>query len=106
MPWEVLNKSVRSEYFPFVPSIHLAARGTQGERKMYRTIAGTYSAIPLLLLEKKIVEIHQAQDQAGIALDSAMDMIADALSKAAIQPPLAVKAPGSVSVCNDNAEQG
>ncbi len=34
-------KSVRGEYFPFAPSIHLAGRGTQDERKMYRTIIWT-----------------------------------------------------------------
>lgn len=44
--------------------------------------------------QTSIPQILYSQDQAGIALDSAMDMIADALSKAAIQPPLAVKAPG------------
>ena len=63
---EAMNMSVRGECFPFDPSIHRAARGTdettshstslpkdgnqvagyQGERKMYRTIAGTYSALP------------------------------------------------------------
>ena len=37
---EALNKPVRGEYFPFAPSIHRAARDTQDERKMYRTIVG------------------------------------------------------------------
>jgi hypothetical protein len=46
MPREALNKSVRGECFSFDPSIHFAAHGTQGERKMYRTIVGTYSASP------------------------------------------------------------
>ena len=35
---EALSKSVRGEFFPFVSSIRRAASGTQGERKMYRTI--------------------------------------------------------------------
>lgn len=44
--------------------------------------------------QTSIPQILYAQEQAGTALDSAMDMIADALSKAAVQPPPAVKAPG------------
>jgi hypothetical protein len=36
-PRETQIKSVRGECFPFVPSIHRSARGTRGERKMYRT---------------------------------------------------------------------
>ena len=43
---EAPNKSVRGECFPFAPSIHRATRGTQDEREMYRTIVGTYSALP------------------------------------------------------------
>jgi hypothetical protein len=34
---EALIKSVRGECFPFTPSIRRATRGTQDERKMYRT---------------------------------------------------------------------
>ena len=37
-PRETLIKSVRGECFSFVPSIRRAERGTQDERKMYRTI--------------------------------------------------------------------
>ena len=44
--------------------------------------------------QTSIPQINYLQEQSGNALDSAMDMIADALSKAVIQPPPAVKAPG------------
>ena len=44
--------------------------------------------------QSSIPQILYSQDQAGTALDSAMDMIADALNKTVVQPPPAVKAPG------------
>jgi hypothetical protein len=44
--------------------------------------------------QTSIPQIHYLQEQSGNALDSAMDMIADAMSKAAKQQPPVVKGPG------------